>query len=536
MGRISLYEIDPICVEQFEELLLVNSEVGIKDFCLAIVLGYKTNKKKHLTRNEIVDSIKNYNSLYAKTHGFQSSSLAARAKELTELGCWRETKTIKDIDGKRTSCLIYKLLSLGPVINHLRSEPLHSPVKRGRRSNATLEVFYDAVERSSLFPLMGNKDVIPYTEHAFSILDAASRSHKQKDKVITCVYQIKKDDYITITASTSTEIGSEICLGTDQRIILALNGMLKEGFERGLTTRFHNDYCIVDLYELVVEIGLVGRSQSNRDDVRRMLYRLATTTFRVDATYSEYWRAKFMPSDNFTSGIYRYIDEIYEAKDWEGFSTINGKQGVGEGRYYVIKFSDLVNNAIRSETNTFRAHDSLKTEKLHLVFRINNWVKAVVGVRDKQVGDDYHQYPLDILQQRVHPSSRVDNFVKLFYEVAERQNQRELELIGDAKHGKCEELVNLETGKPVGTFWLNGYYFKIWYDQKRKEELYRILRCIRKKRFVDYPIITIWRDRLDEIVGDESDHNLALRRQTKALSKTTPEHEGSPVENSGESN
>jgi heme-degrading monooxygenase HmoA len=49
------------------------------------------------------------------------------------------------------------------------------------------------------------------------------------------------------------------------------------------------------------------------------------------------------------------------------------------------------------------------------------------------------------------------------------------------------------------------------------QEIYRKTRTLKKRRRKIYPVITVWRDRADPRVGDESDHNRALRRQAKAL-------------------
>jgi hypothetical protein len=75
-----------------------------------------------------------------------------------------------------------------------------------------------------------------------------------------------------------------------------------------------------------------------------------------------------------------------------------------------------------------------------------------------------------------------------------------------------------------GVFWINGYYFRVDFNLDLSAEMYR--RHYRKKPQANtksYPVITVFRDVLDPIVGDESDHSQALRRQMSELEDDTVE-------------
>ena len=99
----------------------------------------------------------------------------------------------------------------------------------------------------------------------------------------------------------------------------------------------------------------------------------------------------------------------------------------------------------------------------------------------------------------------------------------------DVDPGLCDELIDAEEADlhaeaTVGwrgdnqsnIAWLYGYYYKIEWDEAKVKELNRIRRR-RYRTTKQYPVITIWRDVEDFYVGDNSDHNKALRRQAATL-------------------
>ncbi|NIB44325.1 hypothetical protein HBA55_32315 [Pseudomaricurvus alkylphenolicus] len=450
--------------------------------------------------------------------------ISRRVQELESVGSMRIYPEYREIAGKRRKCTVHQLNNLSGVLAHLQAAANKSPSPQGRPKLNDLVVYSEFLEGKGITRLEGEGDVVPYTEGAFGILEAAARSRADKEKLINCRYFIKKNDYVDITTATSTKEGAGIMYSSDQRVIQALNGMLKQAnddkqsdlFNDPAPAKMINEYCFFDIYELTREIGLVSNVKENRDNVLRMVERLKDTQFSVDATQSEYWRQRYMPDSRFTKGDYSYITEFYSAEDWYERVDEDGQTTqLMEERYFVVKFHPLIFNAMTSPQLAFISHDSLKRERLDLVHRLNNWVKPTVGVRDKGYGRDHHRYTLDIFHQRVRPSSRLDNFERQFYNVARRQDEME----DQEPHAESVRFQYDEKGKliPNGVFWLNGYYYQLELNKELAEEIYRKTRTLKKRRLKTYPVITIWRDRHDEIVGDNSAHNLALRRQMQAL-------------------
>lgn len=524
---IALYNISEAAQTDVSELVKITKSSGIKEFVIATINKAVSTQKHTLLRSELIEGLLAHkvpttSSRENKGLSVANSMIARRVKELEALGCLRIYSEYRLINGKKKKANIYEISTLAGLKKHLNNKVQSSPCPQGRPKRNSLVVYSDILEKRGITKLEITDEVVPYTESAFSILEAAARSRADKNTIIQCRYYIKKNDFVDITSSTSTKEGSGIMYSSDQRIIQALNGMLKQVNDRAQagsdnpSVRISGEYCFFDIYELTKEIGLKSRSPENRVSVRKMIERLRSTTYSVDAANSPFWREKYMPADNFTKGEYNYITEFYSAEDWytekgEGSEDTHFM----EDRYFVVKFHPLIFKAMTTPKMSFISHDSLKRERLDLVHRLNNWVKPTIGVRDKGHGDDHHKYPLDIFHQRVSPASRLDNFERQFFTVANRQDSLE----DTNPHDESVRLQFDENKKTVlsGVFWLNGYYFKIEKNKKLAQEIYRKTRTLKKRRYNEYPVITIWRDRKDNVVGDDSMHNQALRRQMNSL-------------------
>ena len=340
-------------------------------------------------------------------------------------------------------------------------------------------------------------------------------SGRDKRKDIRCKYQFFENDYIEIRTSTQTREGSDVAYLSDERAMRALNGILLDQLESrfGSLDQFSvtdlgikDEYFFFDLYELCRRMGLRPNDQ-NRRIVRDMLARLRDTEFKVDASQSAYFR------ENFTFGAetahYRYITEFYAKKDYE--HDDKGNRVVTSDRFYMVKFHTAILANLVSGGRSFISHDGLMSERSGLAHRLNNWAKAVVGVRPKPASRPF-TYTLDEFGERVIPSARMDNFERDFLSLIRRQCN-EVDDQGCPMH---EEATTgwREEGANVG--WLYGYYYKIEWDEGKIQE-HRRMRRRRNRTSKLYPLITIWRDTSDFYVGDDSDHNKALRRQAAAL-------------------
>lgn len=526
---VAVYKILNSALSELPDLIKVEKLSGLKEFAIAVLKGVKEFKTNELNREQLSVSLKSHRA--KKTSGADAKPLSAansmvsrRIEELHSLGCVVITEEYRRVGERRRKHKVHEIVSFDGLLRHLGEPTNTSPAPQGRPKNNDLVVYSEFLENKGLIKLEADGNVVPYAEGAFSILESAARSKYDTDDVIRCRYFIKKDDFVDIVASTSTKEESGIMFSSDQRIIQALNGMLKQSFHDkqedfftdNQPAMFVGEYCFFDLTRTTAEIGLASNVKENRDNVLKMIERLKDTVYSVDATHSEYWRQRYMPHENFTQADYRYITEFYQGEDYiKEYGDKKLPPNFIRERFFVVKFHTLVYRAMTTPKLAFISHDSLKRERLDLVHRLNNWVKPVVGVRPKSVPQDHHQYTLDIFHQRVKPASRLDNFERQFLSMAKRQNEYAVRI----EHQETQELAFGEKGELIkgGIFWLNGYYYKIEHNEELARDIYRKTRTIKKRRKKTYPVITIWRDIKDEVVGDESNHNRALRRQIKEL-------------------
>ena len=527
---LSIYRVSPKSISQLEELRTQKKETKTKDFVLALFEYCIKNDTDSINRKELTTAL----SLHSRTDAkgktvrftITNKNIIRAVKELEavdSLSISDDVLTIDEIDRK---CKIYNLVNLNGFISFLNEE---KKIKVGAPSKKKLTVRAESLDESEIVALDTRGGVTPYTEGAFSILESASRSKLEKNKIIECGYYIKRNDFVNIITTTSTNKDSEISLSSDQRVVHCLNGMLKKRNDEinsgpfnprlnGSSAEIIGDYCYFDIYRLAEEMGYESNNQWARSNVIKMIKRLRDTTYEVDATHSLYWRENFMPNPAFNKATYQYILEYYSASDWEvkDNDDIDGSLIPEENdRYFVVKFHPQIYASMSKTGVAYISHDSMKSEKSDIVHRLYNWMKPVIGVRDKGFSKDHHRYPFDIFHQRVRSGSRLVNFETLFYKFIQRQND---DVLINTKP-ECVLFKYDDNGDviPNGTVWLNGYYIKLEENEELAQEYYRKTRTHKAKRTKKYPMVTIWRDSLDDLIGDNSRHNLALRRQIKEL-------------------
>ena len=477
----------------------------LREFLTLLVSTCQDRDLQRINRQAFIKVLQDAN------HASSAGLIGKRFKELEQLGVLKESDCF--IRGKASR--IIELTNLVPVLAHFANENRSALIPSHRPSREQLSLAIDQLEIEGSY-LSLSDDVPPRIESLFCILDAGMKlSGRDKRKDIRCKYQFFENDYIEIRTSTQTREGSDVAYLSDERAMRALNGILLDQLESrfGSLDQFSvtdlgikDEYFFFDLYELCRRMGLRPNDQ-NRRIVRDMLARLRDTEFKVDASQSAYFR------ENFTFGAetahYRYITEFYAKKDYE--HDDKGNRVVTSDRFYMVKFHTAILANLVSGGRSFISHDGLMSERSGLAHRLNNWAKAVVGVRPKPASRPF-TYTLDEFGERVIPSARMDNFERDFLSLIRRQCN-EVDDQGCPMH---EEATTgwREEGANVG--WLYGYYYKIEWDEGKIQE-HRRMRRRRNRTSKLYPLITIWRDTSDFYVGDDSDHNKALRRQAAAL-------------------
>ncbi|MEM1154744.1 MAG: hypothetical protein AAGI44_11430 [Pseudomonadota bacterium] len=450
---------------------------------------------------------------YLKQLGLAASVglVGKRIKELEQLGVLNETRC--HIAGKASK--IIELTSLQPVFAHFASADRKSLVPSHRPLKSQLSLEIDKLSKEGSY-LSLTDAVPPRIESLFCILDAGMKlSGRDSRKSIECKYTFFENDHINIQTSALNREHSDIAYLSDERAMRALNGILldqledKYGSLEGLdihTLGIKDEYFFFDIYELCWRMGLRPNDQ-NRKIAREMMARLRDTDFLIDASNSPY----FM--ENYTLGAetaqYRYITEFFAKKEY-GYDE-SGKRQVSSDRYYLVKFHTAILTNLITVGRSFISHDALASERSGLAHRLNNWAKAVVGVRPKNIARPF-RYTLDEFRERVMPSARIDNFERDFLNLMKRQCMEE---VGEGGAPHVEATSEWQDGGD-NIAWLYGYYYQIEWDEEKIAE-HRRIRRRRSRTTKRYPLITIWRDVEDVFVGDNSNHNKALRRQSAAM-------------------
>ncbi len=530
---LQLFKIDLKAKDQLQDLLDVSEISALKEFCVAILKFAITNNKEYLTRPELEEAQRKHIAVVVK--GQSPKAMATAASTLSErIASLVHVKTIHvypdeiEVEGKLKKYRVHFIKDLSGLISYLQTDAPQKKSIRGRPRTKNIKMIDEALSTKGLMHLKAGNNLVAHTQGAFAILLASCKSGGDKQDVIEAEYKFTPTDRIKIRTTTSSDAEIDILHISDHRVMVALNGMLRRenqetddlfGYE---DTRMINGYCFFDIYALTKEIGLQPNKSDNRARVQKMVERLEATTFKVDASFSPHWRKHYMPNTAFSEAKYRYITEFYSAFDWN--DKQHEKQELNdiildedEKRFFVVKFHPLISSSMETGEQAFITHPSLKTEKYDLPHLINNWVKGVVGVsKFKEHPKGHHQYTIDIFGERCAPTIRVDNFERALYSLAKRQDSKE----STEPHTESVRFTFDENGKiiPNGTFWLNGYYFRIQVDEELSKTIYRKARTMRRHRIKVYPVLTIWRDKEDPLVGDNSDHNLALTRQFAELS------------------
>lgn len=378
-------------------------------------------------------------------------------------------------------------------------------VKVVRRTALAEQSAIEEISASSQFlPGLPPESVGRHEGLMTGILDSAVRlSPKDTRKYIEGTYRFPGGESISIRTMTLTG-DREITVLSDQRVMRALNQMFIDHVEQrfGKITELTpaqikevDGRYAFDLNDLLRQLGYEQRA-SNRQLVREMLNRLRDTTYEIDASNSEYFRNRYSLSADEVQ--YRYLIEFYSKKEMEQVDD-EGQVFQHNNRYYVIEFHSVVLHNLLTLGESFNSHPGLTQEKSGLAQRLSNWSKAYVGVRrktGKQDLDERYVYTLREFHERVMPSAHYFNFERDLVNLLRRETTTAWS----------------ESGPNVSRIY--GYFYQFEINEEKSRELIRKRRLrmdIRKPQ----PVITIWRDREDMYVGDNSMHSQALRRQAR---------------------
>lgn len=511
----TLYRIANDCVDNLPTLAASDQiPVGLKRFTQSLINCCTQNVESEITRVQLIEFLKE------RDMPVSDGAMNLRLKELLAVGALQHLKIRRD--GR--SFNVYNLHDINQLFVHFAKEKRQALVPGRRRSKTKIVQEVESLSERATY-LSVEDDAMPRIESLFCILDSSMKlSGRDKRSVIECEYHFSREDYIHIKTTTSTGEGSEIAHLADERAMRALNAMLLEHIENtvGLSEQqplsdvedmnFSDGYLVFDIYDLCKRMGL-RPTVNNRNIARRMVERLKDTTFSVDASHSNYFRDHYLPDKSLNVGEYRYITEFFARKEEELIDEEQKVYSYSE-RFYFVRFNSLILANLRMVGRSFISHPALASERSGLAHRLNNWAKAVVGVRPSAKSKDTHCYALDEFRDRVMPSARLDNFERDFLNLVSKQSEMTAaELDTDSSLDQATGSWNDEA---INVVWIYGYYYKIEHNPQLVRDLNR-RRGRRARTLKDYPVITIWRDGQDAYVGDDSPHNQALRRQASVV-------------------
>lgn len=433
----------------------------------------------------------------SKDNGASKGRISQLLKELKLASAMVEEKLV--FPGEKKRVTNGRIVSLKNLQVYFRDKKENQPFKKtGRVKEVVLKQAEDLVsslDKGVFLDLNGSSH--NRIDSLFCILDSAMKSSSRDDrKSIVVDYYFNKNDKIEITAVTTTGEDDDIANLSDQRAIRVINGYYLEKIRHEISVHGEeyqpDGYVSFDLHLLCERMGLTPNN-ANKEVARSMLKRLSSTEFRIDATKSKYYKKNY----GIDKGRFRYLVEYKAVTELELVDEAHDLHQVKERYYQVRLHGDIVQNLMQ-EGRAFISHPKLSRERMGLAHRLNNWSKAVVGVRPSS--DHDLMYTIDQFHERVHPASTLYNFTRDFLKLIER------ECLDEWKKG--------EEGDSF-TSNLHGYFYEVSWDQKLYETLTKRSGGRLKKKNDNYIIIKVWRDPEDLYVGDNSEHNKALRRDVQ---------------------
>lgn len=467
-------------------------------FINEIVYQAALSENQYVSRVRVIERL-----ALQKNVGTNKSTMANREAALKKMGVI--TESLEVIGEKKV--LIRKIETLSPLIKqNLELKNSYNSDESGKKlcSKKQMTLAFEEIERSTnvLLPSGNAKSRIEALFNGF--LDASVRmSRTDRRKVIVTPYEITRSESILITTSTDTRAGKEIIELPDYRLIRALSEMyvcwvekehrsevanLTDEQIRNITGEF-----VFDIYDLCTELKF-SRNVRNANRIRAMIDRVYATHFEINAENSPLFREKF------TDGAHifnvKYLVEASEYREYEQNQDANVFDF--SARLYKIKFHSSLLRGLLDPRTRHISHPELVFERSGICHRFNSWSKIAVGVTAGK-SDSTKSYLLDELWEKVMPSSRADNFYRYFTRVLK-------------KHCVGGEAAWNPDGKNLSLVY--GYYIEFCADdQKEFMDLARIKRRSHMyKNFKRFPVVKITRDKDDAIVGDNSPHNLLVRR------------------------
>lgn len=477
-----------------------DAQEAIKTFIRVIAEQYVLAGCQPVSRENIVSVLRKEKPRV----GVSKASMAMRERELLELHVMIERKG--EVENSQIN--IREVISLKPLMK-LKDAEESSPIKKGvqkKMSHLILQSEADDLDVGILSVPDGNFSRVDALHTG--ILDGAVRlSGKDGSKRIHTTYQYGAE-VISISTYTTTEERGEISILSDYRAVRCLNEMYVEFVESKygplwklsdeVKANIGGDF-LFDVYDLCEAMGM-RRTDVSARYVTQMLERLMSTEFKIESDEAPEFRRKF------TRGAHemrvRYLTEVRAYREYQA--------SVGEfelvdynNRAYLVRFhSSILEGLLNNETRHV-SNPGLLSERSGIAHRLASWCQIMVGVT-AGVRDKPRSFLLDELWERMMASSQLNNFCVHFTRLLKRNC-----INGSDTWNENVKSLSL----------IYGYYVEYDPDIEKSKELMRIRGRRRRKGGKIYPTVTVWRDSEDLYVGDNSAHNVALRRKLQEMQR-----------------
>lgn len=406
-----------------------------------------------------------------------------------------------------------------------------------------------ALQRQSLLAVSGVDflDGIPsvyYGERLMhGILDAAVRSGRaDRRREINIRYGLpvpgkrEMETLLIRTVCRSNEESSIFEL-SDLAVVTALNSRFVDHIRRKYGADVSADsipnFFVFDILSLCEELSLPNKM---RDQVSARIRRLRDTVFEIDVGQAPAFRnafgyegrnkVEYQYLTEFEVATEQVVEDLVKTGNTEVLEPFEADEYFGHAndlfsdtdayidtarmqivrsvpRLYYIKFNSRMFTALieQARSQRFIVHPELLQERLGIVHRFYNWAKAYIGVRPRHPRPETVSFMLDEFQEVCLPSASYSTFLIDMKRMAQKY------LINNAEWD--EQCVNKSL--------IHGYFLEIDFtakglaDYQASHPQRRVRRTSGRARTA--PVIRMYRNTQDVLIGDNSAHNLALKQQ-----------------------
>lgn len=509
-----LIELSNIAISQRESVLESEIPIGLKSFIVtAIDQATQINTNTYIAwRVDILENINKTKSIILnskKQSDFKKASnglFSIRIKDLKDknigVSFVHSSKNIKTTHRHKINSFLSLL--------HANNDNENFYNKRKKRLSANIIQEQKNILSKSGGMMIGSnnlQDLILYQEQMFNgIVDTCMRvSRSDKRKSIKTIYYIKNEP-IEITSSCSTEENMELLMLSDQRAMRSIISLCKKEVEfmkKKLKDQHGSGYhprLIPNIFHILIDdvcdLMEITKTKTNIASVVDMLTRLSDTQFKIDASQSSWFKDNFSMMFDVDENGEKIQSNIYRIRLLTNFEsaiqndTIN--KTIGEEinpRFFTFSLENRLFYSLISEgsTNIFLSHKELSSEKSGIIQRFYNWSRGKFGGSGSRIGLEKKWWSgKEMLVELIPHETRYDNFIKYFLRALLKKEFLE--------NNKCF----YDSEKQEGLMLVYGFYVN--YKKTGPNHFFKFSR-----------------DKNDHVVGDNSLHNIQVRKTQKLL-------------------